>query len=191
MCSSLDTISLGHSELPGIPGSLFPLPDWESSHSLFFQYVFDTFLFLFSFWHPYDLDVGTFGYVPESSDTIIIIFLKLFSSLCSGWMFISSLCSQSLIWIPASFSSLFVPYRLFFISLSVAFISSWVFFILLPYSVSSLSILITSVLNSASDRLVISVSIWFFFWGSVLFFHLGHISLSPQFGSLPVFVSVY
>ncbi|XP_071076139.1 malonate--CoA ligase ACSF3, mitochondrial isoform X3 [Desmodus rotundus] len=29
--------SLGLSELPGLPGSLFPLPDWGSSPSLFFQ----------------------------------------------------------------------------------------------------------------------------------------------------------
>ena len=40
---------------------------------------------------------------------------------------------------------------------------------LLPYSVSSLNILITSVLNSASDRLVISVSFSIFFSG-VLFY---------------------
>ena len=57
------------------------------------------------------------------------------------------------------------------ISLCVAFISS---FILHLYSVSSVSILITSVLNSASDRLAISS---FFFWSFDFFFHLGHISL--------------
>ena len=31
---------------------------------------------LFSFWHPYDLDVGTFGDVPEAP--YIILFLKKF-----------------------------------------------------------------------------------------------------------------
>ena len=81
-----------------------------------------------------------------------------------------------------------VPCGFFFILLSVTFISS---LMLLPYSMSSLSILITSALNSASDRLVISILFSFFFWSFVLFFHLSHVSLSPQFVSLPVFVSVY
>ena len=31
------------------------------------------------------------------------------SSFCSGWMFISSFCYKSLIWIPVSFPSLLVP----------------------------------------------------------------------------------
>ena len=55
-----------------------------------------------------------------------------------------------------SFPSLLVPCGFFFISLSVAFISS---FMLLPYSMSSLSILITSVLDSASERLAIYISL--------------------------------
>ena len=139
-------------------------------------------------WHPRDSDIGMFGDVPEVPYTILI-FEILFSSGCSGWMLISSLYSKCLTWTPASSPSLSVPYRFFLILLSVDFISSWVFFILLPYSLSSLSILITSVLNSASDRLVISVL--FSSFSRVLFFHLGRISLSPQFGSLPVFVSVY
>ena len=47
--------------------------------------------------------------------------------------------------------------KLFFISISVSFISDWVFFMLLSSSLSSLSILITSVLNSTSHRLLISI----------------------------------
>ena len=115
-------------------------------------------------------------------------FWILISSFCSYWMFISSLCSKLIIWIPAYFLSLLVPCGFFFTSLSITFISSLMF---LPYPICSLSILITSVLNSASDMLAMSVSLSSFFWGIVLFFHLGHISLSPQFGSLPMFVSVY
>ena len=42
--------------------------------------------------------------------------------------------------------------KLFFISISVYFVSDWVFFMLLRSSLSSLSILINSVVNSASDR---------------------------------------
>ena len=44
----------------------------------------------------------------------------------------------------------------------------------------------TSVLNSASDRLLISISFKSFFQSFDLFFHLGHVSLSLHFGSLPV-----
>ena len=40
VCSSLGTTSLGFSELPGLSGSLFPWPDWESSPSLFVQISF-------------------------------------------------------------------------------------------------------------------------------------------------------
>ena len=56
-------------------------------------------------------------------------------------------------WVPASFPSLLVPCIFFFISLHITFISS---FILQLNSISSVSILITSVLNSASDRLATS-----------------------------------
>ena len=86
-------------------------------------------------------------------------FWILVSSFCSGWMFISSFCSKSLIWVPVSFSSLLVPCVFFFISLRIAFTY---FFILGPYSIISVSILITSVLNSASDRLAISLSLSYF-----------------------------
>ena len=41
-----------------------------------------------------------------------------------------------------------------------------------------MSILITSVLNSAPDRWAISSLLSYFFWSFDLFFHLGHISLS-------------
>ena len=70
-------------------------------------------------------------------------------------MFISSFCLKSLIWVLVSFPSLLVPCLFLFISLCVAFTFSsnlW------PYSTISVSILITSVLNSASDRLAISSS---------------------------------
>ena len=47
--------------------------------------------------------------------------------------------------------------RFFFISLTVTFIFAWVFFMLLKYPMSPFSILITSVLNSSSDKLLISI----------------------------------
>ena len=53
--------------------------------------------------------------------------------------------------------------KLIFISIRVPFISDWTFFMLLrSSSLSSLSNPITSVLNSASDRLLISISLAFF-----------------------------
>ena len=64
-----------------------------------------------------------------------------------------------------------------FISINESFISDWIFFMLLRSPLSSLGILITSVLNSASDRLLIStlfssfsrVLICFFVWAMFLF----------------------
>ena len=52
-----------------------------------------------------------------------------FSSCCSGWMLISSLCSKSLIWVLASSPPLLVPCRFFFISLSVTSFLPGSFFI--------------------------------------------------------------
>ena len=87
-------------------------------------------------------------------------------------MFISSFCSNLLIWVPVSFPSLLVPCTFSFISLFIAFTFSSN---LQPYSTNSVSILITSVLNCASDRLAISSSLsCIFFWSFDLFFHLGH-----------------
>ena len=66
-------------------------------------------------------------------------------------MFLSSFCSTLLIWVSVSFLSLLVPCTFSFISLSIAFIFSsnlW------PKSTNSVSILITSVLNCAYDRLL-------------------------------------
>ena len=70
-------------------------------------------------------------------------------------MFIFSFCSKLLMWILVSFSSLLVPCTFFFISLFIAFTSSS---ILWPYSTIYVSILTTSVLNFASDRLAVSSS---------------------------------
>ena len=85
------------------------------------------------------------------------IFWLLFSASCSDWLFFASWCSKSLVWFSAS-SILFFPCQLFFISISVFFISYWVFFMLLTSSLSSLRSYRNSVLNSTSDRSLISIS---------------------------------
>ena len=131
----------------------------------------------------------------KSSQRLLILssfFWIIFSSCFSDWLFFASLCSISLILFLASSTILVFSYELFIISISVSFVSAWIFYMLLRFSLSSLSILITSVLNSASDRLVVSILFRSsFFWSFDLFFHLGHVSLSPHFGSPRVFVSMY
>ena len=85
--------------------------------------------------------------IPEAPYTILI-FLNSFFFLLLWLNAYFFLMFQIIDLNPSSFPSLLVPCGFFFISLSRACISS---LMLSPYSVSSLSILITSVLNSASD----------------------------------------
>ena len=119
--------------------------------------------------------------ISQRSPSLSSFFKILFPCCCFDWILFHSLYSKSLIWLLALPPPLLVPYRFFFISLNVTFISAWVFFMLWQYRMISLSILITGILNSAFHRLLISISFRFFFSLSfVLFFHLGHISLSPQ-----------
>ena len=108
-------------------------------------------LFLFS-WNPYDLDVGTSGDVPESSYTLLIFF---------EFLFLHCVLVECLFFLMFQIIDLSPGFLLFtvgslwiFLSLSVAFVSSLMF---LLYSMISLSILISSGLNSTSDHLALSV----------------------------------
>ena len=92
------------------------------------------------------------------------------SSFCSGWMSMSYFCSKLFIWVLVSFPALLVPCTFFFISLCIAFTFSS---ILWPYSTISVSILITSVLNCAFDRLSLHCLVLFLELWSVLY--QGHI----------------
>ena len=102
-------------------------------------------------------------------------FWILVSSFCSGWMFFLLYAPNC--WFESRFPSRhcwFPVYFIlfYFISLWVAFICSFIF---RPSSISSVNILITSVLNCASDRLGISLSLSCIFSGAFhLFFHLRH-----------------
>lgn len=62
---------------------------------------------------------------------------------------------------------------------------------LLKFSLSYLSILITSVLNCVSGRLVDSISFCSFSEVFFLLFYLGNLSLFPHFVCLSVFISIY
>ena len=100
---------------------------------------------------------------------LLIFFWILLSSFFSGWMFLSSFWSTVLIWVPVSFLSLLIPCTFSFVALSIAFICSsnlW------PNSTNSVSFLIISVLNCASDRLAISSSLSYIFlelWSDLSF----------------------
>ena len=50
----------------------FPCQIGEVVRHYFFTEVFDFLLFLFSFWHPYDSDVGTFKVVSEVPKPLLI-----------------------------------------------------------------------------------------------------------------------
>ena len=69
----LGPISLGLSEFPGLPESLFPLPDWGSFPSLFVQISFQFLGLLLLLWHPYDLDVVTLKVVPQFPHPLLIL----------------------------------------------------------------------------------------------------------------------
>ena len=106
-------------------------------------------------------------------------FWILVSSFRSSWMFICFYWSKPLIWVPVSFPSLLVPCTYLFISLCIAFTFSS---ILWPYSTISVTILITSVLNSASDKwlslhclVVFFLALWFVFSFRLYFFFLVHL----------------
>ena len=177
MYASLGSTSLGLSELPGLPGSLFPLPDWGSSPSLYFQISFNFLLFFFSFWHPYDSDIGAFKVVPKVPKPLLIFLNSCFFILF--WLNVSFFLLDQTIDLSPGFLPFTVGSCIFsFISLFTAFSFSS---ILRPYSTNSVSILITSVLNFASDRLSIclllscifsGVLIYSFIWAN-FFFVLG------------------
>ena len=81
-----------------------------------FEYFFCPFLFLFSFWHPYNTDVGAFNIVPEFSDTLLISFQSLFSLLFHTSVIPTRLSSTSLLCSSASCIVLLIASNESFIS---------------------------------------------------------------------------
>ena len=156
MCSYFDPTSLGLSELPGC---LFPLSGWGSSPLLFFKISFQ-FLGLPLLLHPYDLDVGTFKVVPEVPKPLLIFLSSCFFILF--WLNVYFFLLVQIVDLSLGFLPfLLVPWIVFFISPCIVFTSSP---ILWPYSTISVSILVTSILNCASDRLAISSLLSFIFF---------------------------
>nr|KAF6450522.1 hypothetical protein HJG59_008394 [Molossus molossus] len=98
--------------------------------------------------------------------TLSSFFWILFSFCCSDWGFFASSYSKSMVCSLDLRTLVLKLCKLFFISVSASFNSDWSFFMLLRpslrslrFSLSSLSILISSILNSASVRLLISISL--------------------------------
>ena len=143
-------------ELPGL-ACLFPLPDWWSFLSLFFSNKFSI------SWASSSLSGTPMIHILEHLKLSwrflsLSFFWILVSSFCSTWMFISSFCSKSLIWVSVSIPSLLVSCIFLFIPLLEPLLLPYFATILSHFWLSMVSILITSVLNSAFDRLSISSS---------------------------------
>ena len=124
MCASLGPTSLGLSELTGLPGRLFPLPDWGSFLSLFFQISFQCLalplLLLASLWFGcwhISRCPRVFLYYP-----CFFEFLFLLSVLVECLFFPYVLNHWFESWIPSLHC--WFPVDFTFISLSVTFISS-------------------------------------------------------------------
>ena len=86
------------------------------------------FLFLFSFWDPYNLNIGGFYIVWEVSETIFSSFLFFFTLFSSSEIISVVLSSSSLIHSSASDILLLIPSRIFLISFIVLFVSVCLFF---------------------------------------------------------------
>ena len=116
-----------------------------------------------------------FKVVPEVPKPLLIFFFFLnscFFTVLVECLFLPSVPNH---WFEPQFPSCHLVLCTFlFISLCIAFPFPP---ILQPYSTISVSILITSVLNSASDRWSVSLSSSFFWSFDIYFFHLACISL--------------
>ena len=109
-------------------------------------------LFLFSFWHPYDSDVGIFKVVPEVPKPVLIFLNScFFIVLCLNVYFflLVQIVYVSPSFLPFTVGSL---YSLLYFTLH----SLHFFLYFVTIFKHFFSILITSVLNSAPDRLAIS-----------------------------------
>ena len=118
--------------------------------------------FFFCFWHPYNLDVGTFKVVLEVPKPLLI--------------FLNS-CSFILFWLGVSFFLLFqtvdlcpgfLPVTVGSLYFPLFYFHSLHFFLHFAYSTNSVSILITSILNCASVRLAISLLLSRIFSGALI-----------------------
>ena len=116
---------------------IFPI--WDSLHFLdlidyfishvrevinynLFKYFLSPFLFLFFFYEPYNLNVGTFNVVPEVSETVLISFHSFsFILLCS--IYFHYFIFQVIYLFFCLFILLLIPSREFLISFTLLFMT--------------------------------------------------------------------
>ena len=93
------------------------------SSFVIFSNKFPIFCFLFSYWYPYDVNIGPLEIVTEVAikSQKLSSFFGFFFSSCSDYLFLLPYVpNQPLIWFSASSILLFTPYKLC--------ISDWIFF---------------------------------------------------------------
>ena len=148
----------GLSELPGLV-CLFPSPDCGSFLSLFFQISFQFLALVLLLWYPCNSDTGMFKVVPEVPKPLFIFLNSCFFILFQLNIYIFlilQIIGLSPGFLPFTVGSLYI--FLYFTLYTLH--SSFMFWL---YSIISVSILITGVLNCASDRLAISFCLVVFF----------------------------
>ena len=151
VCSSLDPTSLGSVSFLDFLEVYFLCQIGEVFH-YFFKQVFNFLLFLFSFWHPYDSDVGMFKVVPEVPLPLLIFLNSRFFILF--WLNVYFFLFFQIIDLSPGFLPFTVGSQYIFLYFTLRSLHFFLHF--WPSSFNSVRILITSVLNSASDRLSIS-----------------------------------
>ena len=87
------------------------------------EYFLGSVLSPFSFWEPYNANVGVFNIVPSVSWAVFIFFFILFSIFCFTTVIYTILSSKSLICFSASVILLLVPSSVLFISCLFVFSS--------------------------------------------------------------------
>ena len=165
-----------------LPGTLCfrDLVDYFLSHVrevlsyYLFKYFLRSFLSLFSFWDPYNENVGAFNVIPEVCWAVFMLFILFYmfcfvaviSTLQSSRSFICSSASVMMLLIPSSvlficlfFNSLVNISCIFSIFASILFLRSWIIF---------------TIINPFSERLPISTSFSCFSGVFILSLHLGH-----------------
>ena len=133
----------------------------------FFKQVFN-FLFFFFFWHPYDSDVGMYKVDPEVPKSLLIFLNSCFFILFwlnGSFFLLLQTIDLSPGFLPVTVGS---PYILLYFTLGSLHLFLHFTMVEGLSSTISVSILITSVLNCASDRLVISSSLSCIFSGALL-----------------------
>ena len=138
---SLCPSCLGLSVLPGLV-CVFPSSNCRSYLSLFLLISFQFLTLFLLLPAPLWLECWYTWSCPRASLTYPRVFGFFFLLAVLIECFVSSLYSKSLIWFLASLTLLLFPWKLFFMSISLPFVSDWIFFMLLRSSLNFLSTVI-------------------------------------------------